>query len=372
MCVIVHQPKGKTISKDDAKALWETNSHGGGFAFIDDDGVLQTEKFMKFEEYWPALERARSQFPRRDYLLHMRIATHGSIHLDNVHPFVVDEHTVMAHNGIIHGVVDKIHPNDDRSDTRFFIDQVLPTLPEGWLDNEYLNSMVEEWIGWSKLMFMTTDPNLKHNIYRLGKWEEHNGLMLSNLNGLQKQHYTGGTWVSSPKPANTKPTTNSFTKYEETSDDWYDWWMYREMEFEKDETGRTVYQGLDEFDLEYLLHGLKAERATMFIMHPMILIDKTFPQIECSRCLNEIDLETAECLCWDEVCGKCWNFLALCEGQGDCSTFPAVYDYKTLTDKGKDFVNAGGKKPLNKDQQTTIAKVLALPLPEGEGNTKRT
>ncbi len=137
MCVIVHQPNGAHLNKKLAKELWQTNPDGGGFAFLDDDKNLVVEKFMKFPTFWSKFETMRSTFPARDFMLHMRIATHGSVSINNVHPFQLNEHTVMAHNGILKEVIDDLEsdPEDDRTDSEYFIEEVLKDLPRTWLDN---------------------------------------------------------------------------------------------------------------------------------------------------------------------------------------------------------------------------------------------
>jgi glutamine amidotransferase len=195
MCVIIHQPEGTHLEKERAERLWKKNPDGGGFAFVGDDGKISGFKSMDFDPFWKAFETSRSQFPNRDYILHMRIATHGTVDISNVHPFLVDEHTIMAHNGIIHGVGD----DPLLSDTRVFVRDVLPELPETWLDSLYLTDMVEEWIGWSKLAFLTTNPNLKQQVYLLneksGTYAD--GMWFSNSSGVHKYEVvkskTGGT-----------------------------------------------------------------------------------------------------------------------------------------------------------------------------------
>lgn len=183
MCVIVNQPAGTRVTKARAKRLWQVNPDGGGFAYIK-DGSIQVFKTMSFRQWWMHYRDAVNENPESDFVLHMRIATHGTIDITNVHPFQVDEHTVMAHNGIIKDVPDY---KDGRSDTQVFVDEVLPELPEDWLDKPYLVNMVEEWIGWSKLTFLTTNPKLKHTMYTINRASgtEADGMWFSNSKGVE-------------------------------------------------------------------------------------------------------------------------------------------------------------------------------------------
>ena len=183
MCVIIHQPKGSYLTKDRAQRLWKINSDGGGFAFIDDEETIQTERAMEFTPFWTAFERARSAFPQRDFLLHMRIATHGDTSLANCHPFDVDDETVMMHNGILSQVPDY---KDGRSDTSIFVDEVVAEMPKNWLDNPYLQDMMEEYIGYNKLAFLTTTAGVNENVIILNRsmGSTVDGMWFSNTSGV--------------------------------------------------------------------------------------------------------------------------------------------------------------------------------------------
>lgn len=362
MCVIVHQPTGQHLDKDTASRLWGTNPDGGGFAFVDDNATLQVVKTMQFGQFWREFETARSSHRGRDFLLHMRIATHGSVDINNVHPFQVDEHTVMAHNGIIHGVADKLSKKDARSDTLYFVEEVLPRLPETWLDDEYLSDMVTEWIGWSKLMFLTTNPKLNRQVYRLGDWKEWNGLPMSNTNGLSvvkkavtytERFSETRSYPGLPKPDTTEePARNS---YYETSSEWEDWLAYKQMSF-----GDEPVETLDDGELDILLEAIKEERKGMYVNHPIVVIDGEKPLIECGQCMAEIDLNTAECMCWDSVCQQCWQFMALCRSAGPCSQ-AGMIEFDSLTDRGKEFVHDGGMEQFNtsEDDRKIMEKALS-------------
>ncbi len=330
MCVIVHQPKGAHIDKETCRLLWKANPDGGGFAFIDDDGKLNVTKAMDFKTYWSWFEQARSANTDTDFMLHMRIATHGSVKIENVHPFVVDDFTMMAHNGIMHGVPDY---KDDRTDTQVFISDVLPQLPAGWQDNFYLNDMVQDWIGWSKLMFITVSPLLNENVYRLGDWHEHKGLYLTNLNGL-----------FTVKPTFKKPVAAieawKQPNYYESSESWNDWW-----EMDKDGEDR-------------LEEDIKTERKSMAIYHPIIAGGSG--DFDCYGCNAAIDYETAECQCWELVCGHCWKFVANCSLEGTCLT-STHFQFDELNKEEQAYVNG---------QSNDSKKILELVLPEGAENMK--
>lgn len=98
MCVIVHHPKGKKVSKTDFDNMWQKNSHGFGMMYLSPGGKkIEVFKSMDQAEAWEFYNT--HEFVK--YAMHFRIATHGNIDLDNVHPYKVKEGMFLMHNGII-------------------------------------------------------------------------------------------------------------------------------------------------------------------------------------------------------------------------------------------------------------------------------
>lgn len=303
MCVIVHQPAGAHLEKDRAERLWKKNPHGGGFAFIDDNNELKGWKTMDFKTFWKSFETSRSQFPNRDFLLHMRIATHGAVNLDNVHPFQVDEHTLMAHNGIIHGAPED--PTGKKSDTRMFIDEVLPRLPDQWLDDPYIVEMVEGWIGWSKLMFLTTDPLLEKTVYILNEKSgvEADGMWFSNSSGVhESKTYT--TYLH--KRADHAKTKNGKSPATLASEDVFNWaWEDYPVLLSSTE-GEVIADSRRE--MATLLAEVRRDDG----LTKRVQWVRETDTIECWGCDETVDEDTGECMCWDKVCMDCYNVAGLC------------------------------------------------------------
>ena len=113
------------------------------------------------------------------FVVHVRIATHGSVTEANCHPFVVpmqgDSEMVMMHNGIL-GKMDSYVKDTDLTDTQGLIDHVITSMQDDWLDNNILAEFVEDFIDYSKLVFLTTNPDLKKQMYiineDMGIWRE--------------------------------------------------------------------------------------------------------------------------------------------------------------------------------------------------------
>lgn len=309
MCVIVHQPKKAYLDKERAARLWKINDHGGGYAFINpNNGQINVRKSMEFDRFWRDFESDRSQFRDTDFMIHMRIATHGTINIDNVHPFRVDNHTWMAHNGIIHGVDEK--KGEDLSDTRIFIRDVLPALPEDWLDNRYLFEMVEEWIGWSKLMFLTTNPKLSKNVYILNekKGEVADGMWFSNGHGVRKPFKTAATTKG-----------NSFRPYDiETSEGWERLRPPASLPTTNSKPKKKARVVGPDAEFRALTQYRKNK---LSIYSPLSYRGKAkgWECLGCDEPVKVVGEGMGECDCWDTACFGCKDFAAVCDCIGGYS-----------------------------------------------------
>lgn len=334
MCVIIHQPEGSHLSKERAERLWKKNPDGGGFVFLDNGGKFGGWKTMEFQEFWKLFEQTRSQFPGRDFMLHMRIATHGTVNLDNVHPFRVDEHTMMAHNGIIHGVPDD--PTNQLSDTRIFIRDVLPRLPETWLDDEYLTDMVQEWIGWSKLMFLTNNPKLEKKVYILNEEKGTNadGMWFSNGAGVYKTVVTTAKGSYHRRPDHSK----TGGKYQnnlgwEWDDDNVAWPTPGDPVVPSEASLYRIPlptpKATENLDEKKVILELLREVRESEGLDKRITYNKEEGTYGCWGCDEEVDVKTGECECWDKVCTDCFNVAALCSCPQGWSSNLSYWDQAT-------------------------------------------
>lgn len=301
MCVIIHQPPNGHLEKETAKNLWKVNSDGGGFSFIH-PGTNKPEvyKDMEFQPFWSKLEHARSTFSKKDFLIHMRIATHGSVCLENTHPFVINPHTVMAHNGVINQVA----KDEKLSDTRVFIRDVLPELPPTWLDSPHLVQMVESFIGYSKLMFLTSDPNLQKQVYILNKHKgvEKDSMWFSSTAGL----YT------TTKPWKAKPIAVPATYRHKV------WINGEEVEF--DEYQRRQQQAKQKEAVDAVATAKKAlnqYRRNTGLTKP-ITSDPVGQGFVCLGCDEDLDNE-GNCECWFKACIDCMEIANDCKCKGGFS-----------------------------------------------------
>lgn len=123
MCLIVAQPAGaERMTSQEIKDAWQANPDGAGYAFAV-GGVLHVRKaFFKLKKLiqayradWAATEG------KATFLVHFRMATHGSRCPENTHPFLVgrEQNLAVAHNGVL-----PVNPPADWSDTRFWLSMV--------------------------------------------------------------------------------------------------------------------------------------------------------------------------------------------------------------------------------------------------------
>lgn len=151
MCLLISNPLGKPIEKEQLQTAWSGNSHGGGFAYVKQNTLIIEKGFFVFEEFYEAYTKTMDC----PSICHMRWATSGEKNKENCHPFVVsvDENNevnlAMAHNGVVHAFSYK---TKDMSDTFSFTKEILTPLAEdskdlNWFKNPGLKYLIENAIG---------------------------------------------------------------------------------------------------------------------------------------------------------------------------------------------------------------------------------
>jgi len=170
MCIAIYKPVGKSISDEVLERCYKKNQDGCGYAHIktydDGDKQLITYKDLVFESWLESYREAEAENADSPFLIHFRIKTHGKIDIDNCHPFIIDDDHVFIHNGIISGV-----PNDpNKSDTRMFKNHILSTLPEGWMGHQAIKTLLEDFIGYSKLVVMNRNGDVELYNEKKGEW----------------------------------------------------------------------------------------------------------------------------------------------------------------------------------------------------------
>lgn len=222
MCLLTVFPGGCPITDLHAERLengCDRNGDGFGWALATPEAIL-TGHGLSADDVIAQFRRVRVQHPDAPALFHSRMATAGTVTVDNVHPFAVPgEDTVMAHNGVL---PEFFQPDkgDLRSDTRIMAEDWLPgawaTAERDWrlngraLDAPAWRRRFRGLLGTDKVAFLTVDPRYRKQLYIVNAERGHwlDGAWWSN-SSYEPYVYYPGSWRSGPKPgdAGYKPYT---------------------------------------------------------------------------------------------------------------------------------------------------------------------
>jgi hypothetical protein len=214
MCIIAAKfPEAQHPSTDEIKEMWKRNPHGAGLAYPDVAGGISIVKGLMTLDAFMEAAKPLLEIPNSFYLMHFRIATHGSTGPTMTHPFwIKDGKIALAHNGILpyHKV---LSDQDDRSDTAGFVEDVLAKLPEDWYTSPVWRHVVEEYMGWGN-KFAVIEPK---GIALLNKsaWKEDPVTKMVYSNESYKVYkaapYTGGNQAGNFRTRSPKKSGGSVT-----------------------------------------------------------------------------------------------------------------------------------------------------------------
>jgi hypothetical protein len=188
MCVICYKPSNTVLSKEDAKLMWESNSHGAGFCVWDEKSRtwIMKKGFMTFEALWRAME----PFTREGVILvaHFRIVSRGKVCPEQTHPFEIKLEEGVAylfHNGTL-----DIRITQGSSDTY----ELAFQLSQLKLNKEQLKLLLKEGGLLERVRahsrFAVCLPDEEEPLL-VGQWEEVGGLKVSNSYWTFGRTYTG-------------------------------------------------------------------------------------------------------------------------------------------------------------------------------------
>lgn len=167
MCIAILNKAEKITLSEFTNSL-QSNPDGFGMAYIL-GGKIQVYKSLSqnakklYKEYSKVFEL--TEYP---IILHFRISTGGGINLDNTHPFYINKSLVFAHNGMIKGYGTKTE-----NDTRHFSREILENITESELfKNKAIQKLIEDAIGYSKLIFLNDKGQFKIYGESLGHWSQ--------------------------------------------------------------------------------------------------------------------------------------------------------------------------------------------------------
>jgi glutamine amidotransferase len=190
MCIAIYKPEEKIISKATLQECYSANPDGAGFMFAEDKQLHIQKGYFNFDSFYDAYK----QHQDKKVVIHFRIKTHGEINETNCHPFAVNNSLAFVHNGIING----LDGDKKLSDTIHFNEQILQPLVNKWgnlaLFQDPMINLIENRIGYSKLIFLDRHGN--HKIMNEGKGQWDDGVWYSN-NSYKPYVAPVSTWQTS-------------------------------------------------------------------------------------------------------------------------------------------------------------------------------
>jgi hypothetical protein len=118
MCLIIHHPAGHTVSRRDFADITDRNPDGFGLMTAHAGKLITARTVGNPEEAYALYSNYAAG---RASVLHWRYATHGTVTLDNAHPFTLTRDVAFVHNGMLSCGT----PDEDASDTAHFARVVL-------------------------------------------------------------------------------------------------------------------------------------------------------------------------------------------------------------------------------------------------------
>lgn len=178
MCLLCYIEPNAQVDWHGLEIAAVNNPDGFGWAIHLEDEIL-IGRSMEAAEAIEGFRDARKEHPDTHAMFHARWATHGAENLSNVHPFEVNLNgpqrgqTILAHNGVIDV---KIPVGDRRSDTRYFAEEIMPLRAQRIFDRPDKVQKLSKFIGASKLVVFTNDPQFECDVYiineSLGHWKD--------------------------------------------------------------------------------------------------------------------------------------------------------------------------------------------------------
>lgn len=183
---MAYRPSGKSIPTRYIRNSYSNNHDGFGIMWAQDGRVHSTQGMFNSLEINDLLEKNND----KDYAIHFRYSTGGSVSSINTHPFKVLDFREdgmdlwMMHNGVL---TDVKNIPEGRSDTYQFVEGFLkPILSKGrgeLVFDPNFKTLVERSIRtWNKLLFMAGDGRV--SIFNQNRGHEKDGVWYSNTYSL--------------------------------------------------------------------------------------------------------------------------------------------------------------------------------------------
>lgn len=214
MCIIITKEKGaKPIEKKIFENCWDNNPDGAGILYHDGKSSTLIKGIMKKEDFLQKVDLANKK--ECSFVIHTRIATHGSVKPDNTHPFVSNT-LGFAHNGTM-----PVVPLEDKTDSESFFLWTIADKDMAWCkENKFLLDMATH--NSRCVVFDMETGELLHLCKE--DWKEdkdYPGYMFSN-SSYTYQKWLPGTYYSTGKGYDKYKSYGSYGGYDSETNRYYD------------------------------------------------------------------------------------------------------------------------------------------------------
>ena len=191
MCIaILNQKIGGTLSSTTIYNSWENNDMGAGLLWNNSNNELLSFKTYDYDEFYDKYTELREDDDVHNIVLHFRIATSGVNGIHNLHPFLVNDDLGFVHNGVISGL-----GNKEFSDTYEFND-MLKGFSHDFVSCQTTKALLEEYIGYSKLVFLRSNGDFDIFNEDLGHWDSGNWYSNDSYKAVNNWVYAGSKKIS--------------------------------------------------------------------------------------------------------------------------------------------------------------------------------
>jgi hypothetical protein len=192
MCIaILNTKKAGKLPKSYIKNSWENNDMGAGLLWTE-KGKLNTFKTYEYDEFEKKYYSIRRKKETGNIVLHFRIATSGFDKHINLHPFLVNDDLGFVHNGVLYGLGNKKY-----SDTYEF-NEMLKTFKHDFLSCKMTRMLIEQYIDYSKLIFLAADDKYTIINEKKGHWAGNNWYSNDSYKQVNSFKYYGNQKVFTP------------------------------------------------------------------------------------------------------------------------------------------------------------------------------
>jgi len=150
-------------------------------------GVIDRPRFgpgkLMFDLCLEYLQERRKQIPLSPFIIHFRTASASDIGPQFCHPHAINDGLAFVHNGNLFEFSDHFpgrSSKDGLSDTMRFNKEILKKLPDGFLENERIRSLLEDYCrdNMSKMIFLDSAGKVTILNEAAGEWRD--GIFYSN------------------------------------------------------------------------------------------------------------------------------------------------------------------------------------------------